>query len=161
MWKSIRETSSHALRQGAFGHSRLSSPSHCGLILTKRVELVCASLSLPIRKKEKHRRGLIRQTSPSNPRMRGKSHHHHSHTTTATTCPFVTHVACPSRTFLITYVVCPFIMHRFLSFHNARVSFFKDNYRCLIVQPALFNTKQNKNKNPKTINKNKNHRKTN
>ena len=38
-----QETSSHAGRQGALGHSRLSSLSHCGLILTKRVELVCAS----------------------------------------------------------------------------------------------------------------------
>ena len=29
-----RDTSSHATRQGTLGHSRLSSPSHCGLILT-------------------------------------------------------------------------------------------------------------------------------
>ena len=28
-----QETSSHATRQGALGHSRLSSLSHCGLIL--------------------------------------------------------------------------------------------------------------------------------
>ena len=28
-----QETSSHATRQGTFGHSRLSSLSHCGLIL--------------------------------------------------------------------------------------------------------------------------------
>ena len=28
-----KETSSHATRQGALGHSRLSSLSHCGLIL--------------------------------------------------------------------------------------------------------------------------------
>ena len=27
------EMSSHATRQGIFGHNRLSSPSHCGLIL--------------------------------------------------------------------------------------------------------------------------------
>ena len=37
------ETSSHATYQGTLGHSRLSSLSHCGLILTFRVELVCAS----------------------------------------------------------------------------------------------------------------------
>ena len=28
-----QETSSHATRQGTFSHSRLSSLSHCGLIL--------------------------------------------------------------------------------------------------------------------------------
>ena len=38
-----QETSSHASRQGTLGHSRLSSLSHWGLILAKRVELVCAS----------------------------------------------------------------------------------------------------------------------
>ena len=37
------ETSSLATRQGTLGHSRLSSLSHCGLILAKRVELVCAA----------------------------------------------------------------------------------------------------------------------
>ena len=37
------ETSSHATCQGTFGHSHLSSLSHCGLILALRVELVCAS----------------------------------------------------------------------------------------------------------------------
>ena len=36
---SYRETSSHATRQGKLGHSRLSSLSHCGLILALRVEL--------------------------------------------------------------------------------------------------------------------------
>ena len=39
----IQETSSHASRQGTLGHSRLSSLSHCGLILAERVELVFAS----------------------------------------------------------------------------------------------------------------------
>ena len=38
-----QETSSHATRQETLGHSRLSSLSHCGLILAERVELVCAS----------------------------------------------------------------------------------------------------------------------
>ena len=37
------ETSSRALCQGTFGHSRFSSLSHCGLILAKRVKLVSAS----------------------------------------------------------------------------------------------------------------------
>ena len=46
------ETSSHANRQGTFGHSRLRSLSHCGLILALRVELVCASYS-PLQKKKK------------------------------------------------------------------------------------------------------------
>ena len=38
-----QETSSHATCQGTLSHSRLNSLSHCGLILAKRVELVCAS----------------------------------------------------------------------------------------------------------------------
>ena len=37
------KTSSHATHQGTLGHSRLSSLSHCGLILALRVELVRAS----------------------------------------------------------------------------------------------------------------------
>ena len=38
-----QETSLHATCQGTFGQSRLSSLSHCGLILTQRMELACAS----------------------------------------------------------------------------------------------------------------------
>ena len=38
-----KETSSHATRQGILSHSRLSSLSHCGLILAYRMELVFAS----------------------------------------------------------------------------------------------------------------------
>ena len=38
-----QETSSHTTRQGTLGYSRLKSLSHCGLILAKRVELMCAS----------------------------------------------------------------------------------------------------------------------
>ena len=37
------ETSSNATRQGILSHSRLSSLSHCGLILAYRMELVFAS----------------------------------------------------------------------------------------------------------------------
>ena len=33
VWELIRETSSHATRQGTLGHGQLSSLSHCGLIL--------------------------------------------------------------------------------------------------------------------------------
>ena len=36
-----QETSSYASRHGTLGHSHLSSLSHYGLILAKRVELVC------------------------------------------------------------------------------------------------------------------------
>ena len=46
-----QETSSHASHQGTHGHSHLNSLSHCGLILIKRVELVCASLSPLFKKK--------------------------------------------------------------------------------------------------------------
>ena len=46
-WHSVgtnQETSSHATRQRTLGHSRLSSLSHCGLILrAEGVKLVCAS----------------------------------------------------------------------------------------------------------------------
>ena len=40
--ETYQETSSRTTRQGTLGHSRLSSLSHCGLILAQRVELVCA-----------------------------------------------------------------------------------------------------------------------
>ena len=38
-----QETSSHAIHQGTFSHSHLSSLSHCGLILAERMEFVCVS----------------------------------------------------------------------------------------------------------------------
>ena len=38
-----QETNSHAIRQRTLGNSRLSSLSHCGLILASRVESMCAS----------------------------------------------------------------------------------------------------------------------
>ena len=38
-----QETSSHATQQGTLGHICFSLLSHCGLILAKRVELVCTS----------------------------------------------------------------------------------------------------------------------
>ena len=37
------ETSSHAICLETFGHSRLSSLNHCGLMPAQKVELVCAS----------------------------------------------------------------------------------------------------------------------
>ena len=36
-----QETSSHTIRQETLSHSRLSSLSHCGLILAKKLELEC------------------------------------------------------------------------------------------------------------------------
>ena len=68
-----QETSSHASHQGTHSHSHLNSLSHCGLILVKRVELVCASLS-PLFKK-KRRQGMNCRTIFQNPRTQGKSHH--------------------------------------------------------------------------------------
>ena len=50
--RAYQKTSSHATRQGTLSHSRLSSLSHCGLILAYRVELVCTSLS-PLKQKKK------------------------------------------------------------------------------------------------------------
>ena len=38
-----QETRSHATSQGTFGHSRLSSLSHCEPILAEKVELVRTS----------------------------------------------------------------------------------------------------------------------
>ena len=38
-----QETSSRATCYGTFSHSRLSSLSHCGLIMAYRVGLVCPS----------------------------------------------------------------------------------------------------------------------
>ena len=38
-----QDMSLHATRQGTLGQSRLSSLSHCGLILAEKVELVCAT----------------------------------------------------------------------------------------------------------------------
>ena len=51
-----QKTSSHVTRQGTLGHSRLSSLSHCGLILALRLELVCASQA-PLKKKKKAQAG--------------------------------------------------------------------------------------------------------
>ena len=54
------ETSSHATCQGTFGHSRLSSLSHCGRILALAVELACASKS-PLRNEKKKEKKKLRQ----------------------------------------------------------------------------------------------------
>ena len=53
-----QETSSHASRQGTLGHSRLSSLSHCGLVLAYGVEKVCATLPNLHSEKKKRRRGI-------------------------------------------------------------------------------------------------------
>ena len=39
-----QEMSSHTTCQGTFGHSHLSSLSHCGLILAQKVELIVREL---------------------------------------------------------------------------------------------------------------------
>ena len=54
-----QETSSHATRQGTFGYSRLSSLSHCGLILAKRAELVCASYLHQKKKRRKTKKAQM------------------------------------------------------------------------------------------------------
>ena len=81
----LSETSSHATCQGTFGHSRLSSLSHCGLSLAEKKWNWNARPDLHFKKKKKRRRGMNRQASPQNPRKRGKSHHHHHHHITTTT----------------------------------------------------------------------------
>ena len=50
-----QETSSHTTRQETLGHSRLSSLSHCGLILALRVELVWRANLYFKREKERER----------------------------------------------------------------------------------------------------------
>ena len=49
------ETSSHASCRETFGHSRLSSLIHYGLILAQRVEVVCANQS-PLKKRKKKKK---------------------------------------------------------------------------------------------------------
>ena len=73
-WHSVGtypETSSHATCQGTIGHSRLSSLSHCGLILAQRVELgVRANLHF---KMKTRRPGINRRTFSQNPRKRSSA----------------------------------------------------------------------------------------
>ena len=73
--RTYQETSSHATRQRTPGHSRLSSLSHCGLILAQLVELVCASY-LHFKKKKKRGGGMNCRTFSQNGSTRGKSQHH-------------------------------------------------------------------------------------
>ena len=47
-----QETNSHATRRGTLGHSRLSSLSHCELILAKEWNL-CAQAGLHLKKEKK------------------------------------------------------------------------------------------------------------
>ena len=65
--ETYQETSSHATCQGSFAHSCLCLPSHCGLILAERVELVYVSLPLLKKKKKKtkkHKWGNMVKQSP-------------------------------------------------------------------------------------------------
>ena len=48
-----QETSSHATRQGTLGHSRLSSLSHCGLILVFKKSGISARELISSSKKKK------------------------------------------------------------------------------------------------------------
>ena len=77
-----QETSSHATRQGALGHNRLSSLSQWtdpGLKSGISVlELISTSKKKKKKKKRKRRRlGKYCRTFSQTPRTRGKSHHHH------------------------------------------------------------------------------------
>ena len=69
------ETISYATCRGTFCHSRLSSLSHCGLILAWREELVRELISTSKKKKKKKAEANI----PQHARKRGKSRHHHHH----------------------------------------------------------------------------------
>ena len=51
VWEPIRKTSSRATRQGTFGHSRLSSLIHCGLILAFKSETGMRELIVTKKKK--------------------------------------------------------------------------------------------------------------
>ena len=54
VWESIRETSSHATRQGTLVHCRLRALSHCRLILALKVNVVRVSYLL---QKQKYAEG--------------------------------------------------------------------------------------------------------
>ena len=56
-----QETGSHATRQGTLSHSRLSSLSHCGLILAWRVELLWTNWS-QLKRKGAGRERMVEQT---------------------------------------------------------------------------------------------------
>ena len=82
------QTSSHATSRGTFGHSRLSSLSHCGLILAKNSGLSVRELIFTLKKKKKHMLACVRldgRTFSQNSSKRGlkkkkkkkKSHHYH------------------------------------------------------------------------------------
>ena len=78
--ETYQETSSRATCQGSFAHSCLCLPSHCGLILAERVELVYVSLPLLKKKKKKDKKaqmGKHGQTFSQNPLKSGQSHFHH------------------------------------------------------------------------------------
>ena len=75
-------THNSATHQGMLIHSHLSLLSHFGLILIKRVELMCASWS-PLEKKwgggEGAQARMFHWNFPKDPCVQGKSHHHHSY----------------------------------------------------------------------------------
>ena len=68
-------TSSRATCQGIFSRSRLSSLSHCGLILAKKNGIGVRKLISTLKKKKKRRRKMNDRTFSKYPRKRGKSRH--------------------------------------------------------------------------------------
>ena len=75
VWKPLRDTRSHAARQGTLVHSRLSWLSHCGLIfgLKERNRCARADLHFFFFLLWKRRREVIHQTFHHNPRLCGKA----------------------------------------------------------------------------------------
>ena len=73
------ETSSRATCQGTFGHSRLSSLSHCGLILDYGGGISVRELISTLKKN--CRRGMNSRTFSKNLRKRGKSNQRSMHQT--------------------------------------------------------------------------------
>ena len=67
------DTRSQETCQGTLGHSRLSSPSHCGLILSgiSVRELISNSKK---KERKKAQAGMNGRTFSRNPRKRGKGH---------------------------------------------------------------------------------------
>ena len=81
----IKETSSHATRQGTRFHSRLSSLSHCGLILGLKEWNFGAHELISTKKQQQYRPGKIRPISLHNPRTQKKKKNHKKATTTTAT----------------------------------------------------------------------------
>ena len=88
VWDPARETSSDAARQRPLIHSRLSSLSHYGLILTEKNGIGAREL-ISTKKiiSKKAKAGNYLSNLAQDPRMSGKSHHHHHRKTSPGTKP--------------------------------------------------------------------------